>query len=1137
MGEIFLVASKHFADGFGTPTLSLDFLNHSKLKFINPSFMKRVLLQLFLCLLTATTVFGQVTSSAISGEVRSAEGEQLSSATIMVIHEPTQTSYGALTLEDGRFYIPNVRPGGPYTIRATYAGFTGIEESGYNVGLGNTLRVSFSLEPSELTLSEVEITSSRSDLFTPDRKGTGNNVGQEALNALPTISRSISDFTRLTPQSNGGSFGGRDERFNNYSIDGNIYNNNFGLGRGQFAGSNPVSLDAIEEVQVNLAPYDVRQGGFSGASVNAITRSGTNQLQASVYSYYRDERFLGTKIGEQDLSASSASTRIVGGRVGGALIKDRLFFFVSVEQETADNPGPQKVATRDGLAPDGLLVSRVPARRLDSVREQMLALYDYETGPYEGYNFANNALRLNARLDFNINQNHKLMVRFNRFQAFRDTEVNGNSLRYHPSALRYFNTNRTGIEAMNFRNSHYSIDNNVTSVVAELNSILTPKMSNNFRVGYTAINDPIRSVPGGQDFPFIEVMEFDGTTPLYYMTLGNELFTVGNLLSNQVFNITNNFNYFAGAHSFTAGVNFELQNFQNAFNPTVNGVYRYNSYDNFVASVIEGDESVRPDLFLQGYSFLGPGDLPTDNTRFAQLGVYVQDDWQATSNINVSLGLRVDMPFYPIDLPNNPKLDELNLEFTNPRNDATVVPDVSVLPSVNPLVQPRVGINWDVFGDRKTQVRAGSGLFSGRIPFVWISNQVNGNGVTRGGYGLTPDQWGVDGNPEWRGFQDDVTFYRPAPEDLEATVSNTYALTDTDFRLPMVWRSNLAVDQQLPGGFVATVEGIYSRDLNGPLAVNINTNEAPSQVNIGNGAVSYPRWPAGPADYYTNQDFRDLILLTNINEGFYASVTFQLQKTFGNAISASVAYTRSVARDYGLEGGSQAASLWPNQVQDEDRNDPQLGFSRFDQPHRVVGYLSVNTSAFNPKNTTTFSLFYDGRTPGRFSYAYSGNWGDGSQRMIFVPENQAQSNLVDIPGGATAGQQWTDLDNYIEQDPYLSTIRGQVAERNGGILPFLHRFDFRMLQDINLSNNDAHKLQLSLDILNIGNFINSEWGVLKTPFQRNLLNFTGTDAQGNAQFVLNTIPGTSEFATESFRPVFALSQTWSAQIGVRYLFN
>ncbi len=1084
-----------------------------------------------------------VTTSSFEGTVLKMTGESLSDVNIIVLHEPSGTTYGTTTRSDGRFNLPNIRTGGPYKVTITHLGFDPDITENLYFKLGESKDMVFILNESGTELAELTVVARKDYLLDADRTGATTNLSKNTIERMPSITRSINDLTKMAPQSNGVSFAGRDNRFNNYTIDGITYNNNFGLGNAQFSGSDPISMDVIEEVQINIAPYDVREGNFTGANVNAITRSGGNMFEASAYAYYKNERLIGNKVDDNVINVADAFKKIYGARIGGPILKDKLSFFVSIESEEASNPGLSKVASRPGLLPDGINVSRVEASRLDFVRERINAIYGYDPGEYEGYKFGDGGLRLNGRLDFNISTNHKAMVRFNRYTANQDVTVNGNSLRYNPSNLRYSNTNRFGIECMNFRNSHYQIETNVTSLVGELNSIFGTDMANNLRIGYNSITDPTRGIPGGQDFPFIEVLEFEGTTPLYYMTLGNELYSIGNQVLNDIFNITDNFSYFTGKHSFTAGFNFETMKFINAYNPVLHGLYRYNSYDNFVASVINQDLNVQPDLFLQGYSYKGVGDIPVDETKFGQFAVYIQDKYKFNEKLSVTAGLRIDLPYYPIDLPNNPVLDTMTfqgspLSFINPINGDKVKPDVSVLPGVKPLWSPRIGFNYDVLGDRKLQVRGGTGLFSGRIPFVWISNQVNNNGVTRGGFGLVPNQWGTGTYPSWNGFQSDVTYYQPDPSTLKAEVSSSLAVTDVNFRLPQVWRSNLAADYELPYGVIATVEGIFSKDFNSPLAVNINTNAPTDTIQMPNGIV-LPYWTNSNA-FVTNSKFNGgVILLTNTNVGYYASGTIQLSKNFGNENNIGIGYTRSISKDYGLIGGSQAASLWTDVVV-WDRNKPEVGYSRFDKPHRIVAHATLNTKIFSEKNTFLISIFYDGANGGRFSYTYSGKFNDGAARLMYIPSKKEEAYLIDKTVGGntvTADQQWDILDKYIQQDKYLKNNRGKMAERNGALLPWVNRFDIRFAQDIDLTKKGDHRLRIHFDILNVGNMINKKWGISQTTTQRNLMNFEGIDNSGNPRFTLNTISGTTNFPEVSYRNIVDIYQTWSAQIGIRYLFN
>ncbi|HEY9116484.1 MAG TPA: TonB-dependent receptor, partial [Roseivirga sp.] len=738
--------------------------------------------------------------------------------------------------------------------------------------------------------------------------------------------------------------------------------------------------------------------------------------------------------------------------------------------------------------------------------------------------FASEQERFNVRLDYNISKNHKFSARYNAYTAFNDVPTNGNSIRF--ISTRYRNTTRTGIEAMNFRNSNYTNDRSVKSFVAELNSVVGSNMSNQLNVGFTSITDPKRGIPGGQAFPFIEVLEPDaGGNLLYYFSVGNELFTVGNLLENNVFNITDNFTLFKGNHTYTFGFNFEYMTFDNAFNPVFNGFYRFESYQSFEDAIINRIPGTYPEAFAKSFALDGTLTPPTDQTKFGQIGLYVQDEYQINNNLKVTGGLRVDLPFYPIDLPQNQLLSNLNKSFTDGDGDA-FTPDVSTFPKVNPLFSPRVGVNWDVYGDQSMQVRGGTGIFSGRIPFVWLSNQVNGSGVVRGGLGYEGADVVNAFGPNWV-FNPDVTFGNPANPSV--TLSNELNLTDESFRLPQVWRTNVAVDKKLPFGILGTVEFIYSRDVSTPIAYNAILRDPDGTLA---GPDQRPYWNG--TNYSNDADFRNVFLLTNADKkADYYSITLQASKEFSNGLSTSLAYTKSRARDLDAAGGSQAISLWSSTVS-TNRNDPDLNFAGFDIPSRVIGTLSYNLG------NSTISMFYEGSANGRFSYTYSGNFGDASNRLMYIPNNASELNFQEFTLGGqtiTAAQQAQLLEAYIQQDEYLSENRGSVAERNGAVRPWLNRFDVRFVQDIPVTGDGKNKFQFTLDILNAANLLKSTWGVAQFENQRNLLNYRGLNANGEPLYRLNTIPGTSNFPTETFRNSVSFGDTWRMQVGIRYIFN
>ena len=991
-------------------------------------------------ILCPVLVMAQVTTSSLTGTVIDETGETLPGATVQAVHEPSGTTYGTSTRDDGTFRISNMRVGGPYTVRFTFVGFGTYTVEDVFLSLGDTYNLRATLSSEDIELDELLVLARQDRTFDQERTGAGTNVTSDGIQRVPTITRTINDLTKLTPQSSGTSFAGRDNRFNNYTIDGSVYNNNFGLGDDQFAGGNPVSIDVIEEIQINLAPYDVREGGFTGASVNAITRSGNNTYGGTAYFFYRNQDFVGTQIGDNELTIDDSFTRTMGASVSGPIIRDRLFFFMNIEEEEADNPGDNRRALRAGESPDGAQITRVPLEDAQFVRDQIRSIYGYDPGAFENIPFENKALRFNARLDYNISNNHRAMLRFNTFNAFEDDLINGNSIRGFPGTERYRNTNRSGPEALTFANGHYSTDSRVTSLVAELNSTFGNNIANSFRIGNTWATPREQSVSGGT-FPMIEVMEpLDGNPNVYYMAMGNELFRIGNLLENDTFSISNTLTYFTGRNTITAGANFEYMTFANAFNPVWNSWYRYETYDDFVESVINQNQNVRPSHFAIGYTFdeENPTTLPLDEVNFAQVGLYIQNEFQVIPNLKVTAGLRVDLPFYPIDAPRNPAVDALNLSVPNPRGGDNITPDVSAFPGVNPLWSPRLGFNWDIRGDRTTQVRGGTGIFSGRLPFVWISNQINANGVMRGQRGYFAEDWGEDNAPAWQGFQADPNFYRPDPAELDAEIPSQINVTADDFKLPQVWRSNIAVDQRLPNDFIGTVELIYAQDFNSPLAVNLAHRPTGQSVNVAGNQYRLFEQRINLPDG-SQSDIDELYYLTNINEGSYVSLTLGVEKEWDFGLFTRLDYTLSRARDYGLIGGSQAQSLWPDVVRD-DRNNPESGYSRFDTPNRIVAQVAYDTRLITSRHLTRVSLVYVGGDQGRYSYTYSGNFGDGASRLMYVPRNFEEAQLVDQldDDGAvvrTAQQQWNDLDAFIDRDSYLSDMRGEVTERNGAKLP------------------------------------------------------------------------------------------------------
>ncbi|MEJ8803043.1 TonB-dependent receptor [Pontibacter sp. H249] len=1087
------------------------------------NFYKKLSLFIALMLMTQLAWAQGSTTSAMNGRIIDESGMGLPGATVIAVHNPTNTQYVAGTNADGRYNIQNMRVGGPYTIRTSYIGYQEQRSENVYLKLGQTLSLDFKLASSNVNLGEVEIVSKKDNVINIDRTGAATNVARDQIEKLPTLSRSIQDFTRLTPQANGNSFAGRSGSFNNTTIDGALFNNSFGLQSnvGSQTGAQPISLDAIEQIQVNLAPYDVRQGGFTGAGINAVTRSGTNEFSGSVYLFGRDERLVGRNVGDTKMPKQEFSLSQRGARVGGPILKDKLFFFMNYEEERMSSPGASFIASRPGLT--GSNVSSADAAQLDALSKFLKDKYDYETGPYEGYTMDTYNDKINAKVDWNINKNHTFSFKYNYLKSWKDIPASNSGA---PN-----NNRQPSITALPFKASTYIINNNLNSYIAELNSRFGDKFANNLIIGYTAFRD-FRESSGGV-FPLVDIENGNKSS---LTTFGYEPFSANNKLDSDVYQFSNNFSIFAGKHVVTVGTSNEAYKFTNGFAPNYYGRYRYASLQDFYDDVNTGTAKAK-EYQLQ-YS-AQPGGFPFAVIKAMQLGLYAQDEWAVTNNLKLTAGVRADMPIFNTDLLRNEQVEDLTFR------DGEKI-DVSKLPETKILWSPRFGFNWDVKGDQTMQVRGGTGIFTGRVPFVWVSNQASNNGVLFGSF--------TDKDAAVRPFTPDVTAYIPA----NAAAASRYnlAVTAEDFRFPQVFRSNLAIDKQLPFGIVATLEGIFTKDVNAVYHKNVNL---PNASRTAKGADNRPIFYAldqngnikfdskgNPVTqnkiYSSVPDITDAIVMENTSKGYSYTVTGQLQKSFTNGLFASVAYTYSDARSVN-DGGSIAQSIWRDRQISGDPNSQALSYSNFLTRHRGILALSYRKEYFSHL-ATSISTFFEVSSGNNFSYTYSGDInGDGqsSNDLIYIPRNADEIRLVaaDKDDTRDAGTIWNQLDAYISQDAYLNSRRGQYAERNGAVAPITTRMDVRILQDL-FTNIGGKKntLQLSFDVFNIGNMLNKDWGIIQTPNRTNLINFMGYETDGTPKLAFPYLDkATSTPLSKTFRDNTGESSRWRAQVGIRYIFN
>ncbi|MCA8833435.1 TonB-dependent receptor [Hymenobacter pini] len=1139
------------------------------------------------------------TTSAMNGIITDKAGEGLPGATVIAVHNPTNTQYVAPTNSEGRFNIQNMRVGGPYTIRVSFVGYKEAVRENIFLSLGQNQRLDINLSESEQTLGEVVVTGRQNPVINAGRTGAATTIQREQIERLPTLNRSFNDFTRLTPQANGQSFGGRNGNFNNVTIDGAVFNNAFGLSStiGGQAGAQPISVDAIEQIQVSLAPYDVRQGSFTGAGINAVTRSGSNKVTGSAYFYNRNQRelFLGRKVGDVEVPVTDFRLRNYGVRLGGPIIKDKVFFFVSGEQERRTDPPSGNFRASNGDTPaNGTSVSQASELQLNTLSNFLAgtygngigiknadgSLYNYETGVYQGYSQRQNSDKVTAKIDWNISQNHRFNIKYNYLRSYADVPPSGSG--------SIANTRSGTAFGLPYQSAYYTINNNLNSYIAELNSTFGSRFSNNLTAGYTANRD--FRTPFSSIFPFVEIGNGVGRTGTTgatspnatYTSFGYEPFTAGNLLNSDTYQFGDNFTAYLGKHNVTVGTYNEFYKFKNGFAPNYNSYYRFNSLEDFYSSngynydrgtgqltaLAAGATRATPSQFQLQYAANPEGNFPYADIRAKQFGLYLQDEYTPVSNLRITAGIRADLPIISSDVAQNTAAAALTFRDGEKIN-------TSELPKKQVLFSPRVGFNWDVNDDKKTQLRGGTGIFTGRVPFVWISNQASNNGVLFGSIAATSAATAAN-----YPFSPDVAKYIPASRAANTTYN--LAVTERDFKFPQVWRSNLALDQDLGNGLVATLEGFYTKDLNAVYHQNVNLpNSTARATGADNRQIFYDlsRSTLNSAGLYTgtglvannriyggqggataaNPNITDAIVMKNTSKGYSYALTGQLQKSFSNGLFASLAYTYSDARSVN-DGGSIAQSIWRDRSVSGDPNANVLSYSQFLQRHRVIAVASYRKEYLGHLGTT-LSVFYTGSPLGRFSYLYSGDMNGDSQSndLVYIPRNQGEIALRDVTltaaqgGGVySAAQQWADLDAYISQDKYLSKHRGEYAERNGGELPWLHQVDVKLLQDlfVDLGKN-RNTLQLSVDIFNIGNLLNSDWGTLRTPNRTNLLTFQGYNAQGQPTFTYpyltnpstTTVNGATTVTpgvplSRTFRDnVGSISSRWQAQVGIRYIFN
>jgi outer membrane receptor protein involved in Fe transport len=1081
--------------------------------------------------LVAAPLGAQVTTASVAGRVLTEAGAPVTTGQVTAVHQPSGTTYRASTRADGRYTIPGMRVGGPYAVTVRALGYAPATREGLNLSLGTTTELDLRLQQAAVQLSTVAVTAaSEGATLSSARTGAATRVTREVAQALPTISRSLNDITRLTPQaSGGGSFLGVDSRLNNITIDGSFFNNSFGLGGqpGSRTGVSPIPQDAIEQVQVNIAPYDVRQGNFVGAGVNAVTRSGTNNFEGSVYYFTRDQGLAGRRAGPNPVNVGTFEFGQFGARLGGPILKNRLFFFANYETDENTSPATTWTANPGGQPVQGT-VTRVLASDLQRVSDLLSQRFAYNPGSFQDIPGATPSTRFTGKLDLNAGDRNKFSLRY--------TMLNSSSYNLISNSQAIgFGNRRTNANAVAFANSGYDILENIRSTIGEWNSQVGGRASNQLIVGYTS-NDESRRQPD-PIFPTIDILR-DGAT---YISVGTDPFTPQNQLRYSTFQFQDNFTFNTTKHEITVGVTAERFKSENVFIQGANSAYVYNSLEDFFADLnghlanpTRTTSPVTLRRFQLGYTNIPGLSEPLQELRVNAFGGYLQDQWRVTDRVTLTGGVRLDLPTFAETGYANAQAN--GYSYVDHRY-TTARYQTEALPKRNLLWSPRVGFNVNLIGDRATQLRGGTGIFTGRPPYVWISNQLGNNGIITGA--LQVD------NTTARPFNPNPTAYAPSSVTGNPAASYQLNFTDPGFRFPQVWRSNVAVDQRLPLGLVGTLEFLYGRDVNGVRYWNANLPAPQGRLS---GADARPRWTSNRL----NSNVTGAFSLGNQDEGYNWNLAASLERAFQSGFFAKTSYSYGVARNL-FDPGTTAATNFTVNQQPGDPNRPPLSNASGYPGHNFLLALSYRREYFRIGGTT-ISTILSGFTGGADSYTATGdlnNDGTSNNDLLYVQRDPSETQFEQYTAGTgaaartfTVAQQQAAWDKFVNDSEYLNDRRGGYAERNGVLLPMIWRADVSVAQDVfRAFGSKTHNVQVRLDVINATNLLNKNWGGAQRLQLNQPLAFQRVDATGRPAYRLraldnqNLITADYQQTGSEFIRTASLADVYRMQLGFRYLFR
>ena len=1124
----------------------------------------KCLVAAFAATLVSVVSFAQVTTASMSGKVTDAQGA-LQGVAVVAVHEPTGAQFYAITDASGYFYLTNITAGGPYNVKVSCLGYKDVTYTDINVALSDNYVINPKMSEESMSLDAVTVSAEgKTSNMRSDRAGAITSLGRKEMSELPTITRSLNDVLMQTPQAyvsgSNAYIGGGNHRQSYVTVDGAAFNNAFGIGSNLPASGSPISLDALEQVAISITPYDVRQSGFTGGGINAVTRSGTNEVKVTAYGYFKNQDMEGHKVADyKPLTKTPNHYLMYGASVGAPIIKDKLFFFINIEADRSVEPGPTRRLATDKIIENGQLVAnpaggeaftngddgvaRPNASILSAVSDYLVNNYGYDPGLVTGYNTETPSLKLLARVDWNINKNHRLNVRYSMTNSKYASAPSTSTTGFANSS--YTKYNRTSMYAAYFQNARYYQEQNFSSVAAELNSrFLDGKLNNTLRVSYSHQYEP-RSTEGGY-FPTVDLVVGGNT----YTSFGYESFSYGNLRDVNTIIATDEVSYNAGRHSLVAGVQFEYNMTKNGFQRMGAGAYQFNYADeqSLLNAINNKTLFDNPEQFVITHGNNATFAQEYPRFEYEQLSLYVQDNINLSNNFKLSAGIRFELPFYPsLDFNKNQKVLDATFAEVNGNGGKY---DTRQLPKARLSISPRIGFNWDIMGDRKYVLRGGTGIFVGRMPFVWIVAQAGDAGVLQTTVTRTKDQ----GVPTISNNRNEILgqLYPNGFSAVEAGQNiNSITLIDSNLRNPMAWKSSLAFDAVLPGEILASVEGIYNKDMYPASMTNIGLK---SPTKIEGGRAYYNN------GYYDSQ-IQKAYLVSNVTDpslwGYYFSLTAKLEKSFFKGFRGSLAYTYSEAKSINDGVSDQVYSAWGNQINANGANSQELGYASYVMPHRIVGNLSYSKD-YAKYFGTSVSLSYYGGPQGRGSFLYDSSiLGDGAYAttLISIPtyddlfgeDKWIFKEYTDDAGNLyTAEQQAEDLWAFIQQDDYLKKNTGKIAERNGAVSPWVHRFDLKINQNFYFytgAKQRKHTVQLGLDIKNVGNLLNSHWGNEWSICNYNygssyLMALTNPEAafvKGEKPIYKFNTEGNQRIK-ETYSKYNSFSSTWEMIFSLRYIF-